>query len=57
MQTYEYPAGLNFPFSDMVIFSNRIRTTENFTLEMRRSSLDELNTNTDIAYRPRTITK
>lgn len=43
----QIPAGLKLPFSDLVIFSNRIRTTENFTLEMRRSSLDELNTNTD----------
>ena len=41
------PAGMRLPFGDLVVFSNRIRTTDTFALEMRRSSLDELNTNTD----------
>jgi len=38
------PAGLRLPFGDLMVFSNRIRTTDTFALEMRRSSLDELNT-------------
>jgi hypothetical protein len=41
------PAGMRLPFGDLVVFSNRIRTTDTMSLEMRRSSLDELNSNTD----------
>ncbi len=41
------PAGMKLPFGDLVVFSNRIRTTDTLSLEMKRSSLDELNTNTD----------
>jgi len=41
------PAGMRLPFGDLVVFSNRIRTTDTLSLEMKRSSLDELNTNTD----------
>ncbi len=41
------PAGLKLPFADLVVFSNRIRTTENFSVDMRRSKIDELNSNTD----------
>ena len=41
------PAGLKLPFGDLVVFSNRIRTTDTLSLEQKRSSLDELNTNTD----------
>ena len=38
---------MKLPFADLVIFSNRIRTTNTLSLEMKRSSLNELNTNTD----------
>ena len=41
------PAGMKLPFGDLVVFSNRIRTTNTFSVEQKRSSLDELNTNTD----------
>ncbi len=41
------PAGLKLPFADLVIFSNRIRTTDTLSLTQTRSSLDELNTNMD----------
>ena len=41
------PAGLKMPFGDLVVFSNRVRTTNTISLEQKRSSLDELNTNTD----------
>jgi len=41
------PAGLRLPFGDLVVFSNRVRTTNTISLEMKRSSLDVLNTNTD----------
>jgi hypothetical protein len=41
------PAGLKLPFGDLVVFSNRVRTTNTISLEQKRSSLDELNTNTD----------
>jgi len=41
------PAGLKLPFGDLVVFSNRVRTTDTLSLQQQRSSLDELNTNTD----------
>jgi len=44
------PAGIRLPFGDLVVFSNRIRTTDTLSLTQSRSSLDTLNTNTD-AYK------
>jgi len=41
------PAGLRLPFGDLMVFSNRIRTTNTFSLTQRRSSLNTLNDNTD----------
>ena len=41
------PAGLRLPFGDLIVFSNRVRTTDTISLEQKRSSLDELNTNMD----------
>jgi hypothetical protein len=41
------PAGLRLPFGDLIVFSNRVRTTDTVSLEQKRSSLDELNSNTD----------
>jgi len=41
------PAGLRLPFADLMVFSNRIRTTSTLSLTQQRSSLDTLNTNTD----------
>jgi hypothetical protein len=41
------PAGLKMPFSDMIIFSNRIRTTTTLSLAQRRSSLNATTDNTD----------
>ncbi|HVO33063.1 MAG TPA: hypothetical protein VMU17_04050, partial [Elusimicrobiota bacterium] len=41
------PAGLKLPFSDMLVFSNRIRTTSTVSLTQSRSSLNAVQTNTD----------
>ena len=41
------PSGLRLPFGDIVVFSNRIRTTNTFSLAQRRSSLNDLRDNTD----------
>lgn len=41
------PAGLRLPFGDLVVFSNRIRTTSTFSLLQKRSSLNDLQNNTD----------
>ncbi len=41
------PAGLKLPFSELVVFSNRIRTTNTISLTQKRSSLDQLSNNTD----------
>jgi hypothetical protein len=41
------PAGLRLPFGDLVVFSNRIRTTSTVSLTQKRSSLNELQDNTD----------
>jgi len=41
------PAGLKLPFADLVVFSNRVRTTNTLSLAQQRSSLNELNTNSD----------
>lgn len=41
------PAGLRLPFGDLMVFSNRIRTTNTFSLTQKRSSLNELQNNTD----------
>lgn len=41
------PAGLKLPFSDVIIFSNRIRTTNTVSMEQKRSSLNSLRDNTD----------
>jgi hypothetical protein len=41
------PAGLRLPFGDLVVFSNRIRTTSTISLAQKRSSLNALQDNTD----------
>jgi hypothetical protein len=41
------PAGLRLPFGDLMVFSNRIRTTSTISLTQRRSSLNENRDNTD----------
>jgi len=41
------PAGLRLPFGDLVVFSNRVRTTDTLSLQQSRSSLNELTANTD----------
>jgi len=41
------PAGLRLPFGDLVVFSNRIRTTNTLSLTQRRSALNDLANNTD----------
>jgi hypothetical protein len=41
------PAGLRLPFSDLIVFSNRIRTTTTVSLTQKRSSVNELQNNTD----------
>lgn len=41
------PAGLKLPFGDLMVFSNRIRTTDTISLTQKRSSLNELRDNTD----------
>jgi hypothetical protein len=41
------PAGLKLPFSDLIVFSNRIRTTNTLSLTQKRSSLNELTNNSD----------
>jgi hypothetical protein len=41
------PAGLRLPFGDLVVFSNRIRTTNTVSLTQRRSALNDLANNTD----------
>jgi hypothetical protein len=41
------PAGMKLPFSDVIVFSNRIRTTNTISLTQKRSSLNELQNNSD----------
>jgi hypothetical protein len=41
------PAGLKLPFADLVVFSNRVRTTNTISLQQQRSSLNVLTTNMD----------
>jgi hypothetical protein len=41
------PAGMKLPFSDLIVFSNRIRTTDTVSLTQKRSSLNELQNNSD----------
>jgi hypothetical protein len=41
------PAGLRLPFGDLVVFSNRVRTTNTISLTQSRSSLNALTSNTD----------
>ncbi|MFA5974871.1 MAG: hypothetical protein WC859_01745 [Elusimicrobiota bacterium] len=41
------PAGLRLPFGDLIVFSNRIRTTNTMSLTQKRSSLNDLQNNTD----------
>ena len=41
------PAGLKLPFSDVIVFSNRIRTTNTVSLAQKRSSLSQMQNNTD----------
>jgi hypothetical protein len=41
------PAGLRLPFSDVMVFSNRVRTTNTISLTQKRSSLSELQNDTD----------
>lgn len=41
------PAGLRLPFGDMLVFSNRIRTTSTVSLTQKRSSLNDLQNNSD----------
>jgi hypothetical protein len=41
------PAGLKLPFSDVIVFSNRIRTTNTVSMTQKRSSLSELQNNSD----------
>lgn len=41
------PAGLRLPFGDLVVFSNRIRTTNTLSLTQRRSALNDIANNTD----------
>jgi len=41
------PAGLRLPFGDLVVFSNRVRTTNTMSLTQSRSALSALANNTD----------
>jgi hypothetical protein len=41
------PAGMKLPFSDLIVFSNRIRTTSTISLTQKRSSLNEIQNNSD----------
>lgn len=41
------PAGLRLPFGDLLVFSNRIRTTSTLSLTQKRSSLNDVQNNTD----------